>query len=102
MVVNQGRESPQVLAVRADLPIETLEALLAAAKAAPEDVSIATPGVTTSGNLGSLMLENQAGVDFTVGIFSCSFGGSIGGWKSESNVRSPFSPRPSICASHAA
>lgn len=68
--VAQAMQSPQVLAVRADLPIETLAALLAAAKAAPEDVSIATPGVTTSGNLGSLMLENQAGVDFTVATYA--------------------------------
>lgn len=68
--VAQAMQSPQVLAVRADLPIADLEALLAAAKAAPEDVSIATPGVTTSGNLGSLMLENQAGVDFTVATYA--------------------------------
>lgn len=68
--VVQAMQSPQVLAVRADLPIEDLNALIAKAKAEPEVVTIATPGVTTSGNLGSLMLENQAGVDFTVAVYA--------------------------------
>ena len=67
--VVQAMSSPQVLAVRGDLPIEDVEALLERAKAEPGVVSIAVPGVTTSGNLASLMLENQAGVDFNVAVY---------------------------------
>jgi tripartite-type tricarboxylate transporter receptor subunit TctC len=67
--VSQAMQSPQVLAVRADLPIADLAALIAKGKTEPEIVSIATPGVTTSGNLASLMLENQTGTDFNVTVY---------------------------------
>lgn len=67
--VVQAMSSPQVLAVRADLPIEDLTQYLAAAKAEAEAVSIAVPGVTTSGNLLSLVLEAQAAVDLNIAVY---------------------------------
>lgn len=67
--VAQAMQSPQVLAVRADVPIEDVAALIERGKAEPDIVAIATPGVTTSGNLGSLMLENQTGADFNVTVY---------------------------------
>jgi tripartite-type tricarboxylate transporter receptor subunit TctC len=67
--VIQAMSSPQVLAVRADLPLEDLAQYLVAAKAEAEAVSIAVPGVTTAGNLLSLVLEAQAGIDLNIAVY---------------------------------
>jgi tripartite-type tricarboxylate transporter receptor subunit TctC len=67
--VIQAMSSPQVLAVRADLDIPDVEAFIARALENPGATTVAVPGVTTSGNLGSLMLENQTGADFTIAVY---------------------------------
>jgi Uncharacterized protein conserved in bacteria len=67
--VIQAMSSPQVLAVRSDLDIPDLQAFLDRALAAPGATTVAVPGVTTTGNLGSLMLENQSGADFTIAVY---------------------------------
>lgn len=80
--VIQAMSSPQVLAVRADLDIPDLDAFIARALENPEATTVAVPGVTTSGNLASLMLENQTGADFTIAVYpsaSPALNDTIGG-----------------------
>ncbi|RYE07763.1 MAG: tripartite tricarboxylate transporter substrate binding protein [Hyphomicrobiales bacterium] len=67
--VIQAMSSPQVLAVRADLPIADLAQYIEAAKAEAEIVSVAVPGVTTAGNLLALVLEAQAAIDLNIAVY---------------------------------
>ncbi len=63
-VVNAVR-SVQVLAVHKDSKFRSVREFVAAAKAAPEQLTIASPAIGTTGHLGVLMLQNQAGFKVT-------------------------------------
>lgn len=54
--------APQVLAVHADVPARSLAEFLALAKAQPGKYALASPAIGTTGQLGVLLLQNQAGV----------------------------------------
>jgi tripartite-type tricarboxylate transporter receptor subunit TctC len=52
--------SPQVLVVNADLSFKNLPEFIAAAKASPGKLSVASPAIGTAGQLGVLLLQSQA------------------------------------------
>lgn len=54
--------APQVLAVHADVPARTLKEFLALAKAQPGKYALASPAIGTTGQLGVLLLQNQADI----------------------------------------
>lgn len=60
--VIQAFTAPQVLAVHADVPARDLREFLALAKAQPERFALASPAIGTTGQLGVLLLQNQANV----------------------------------------
>ncbi len=63
-IVNAVR-SIQVFAVHKDSRFRSVREFIAAAKAAPEDLTIASPAIGTTGHLGVLMLQNQVGFKVT-------------------------------------
>ena len=63
-IVNAVR-SIQVFAVHRDSRFRSVREFIAAAKAAPEDLTIASPAIGTTGHLGVLMLQNQVGFKVT-------------------------------------
>lgn len=67
--VVQAMSSPQVLAVRSDIDVKNIQDYIKRAKADPGGQTISVPGVTTSGNLASLMLETQAGIDLNIAVY---------------------------------
>jgi tripartite-type tricarboxylate transporter receptor subunit TctC len=60
--VIQAFTSPQVLAVHADVPARSLREFIALAKAQPERYALASPAIGTTGQLGVLLLQNQADI----------------------------------------
>ncbi len=52
--------SPQVFAVNANVPVRSVQEFLQKAKAEPDKLSLASPAVGTTGQLGVLLLQNQA------------------------------------------
>lgn len=61
--ISQVVTFPQVLAVKADLPVRTLEEFVALARRQP--LNIGTQGNATAGHLGLAMLSRAAGVELT-------------------------------------
>ncbi|MBE0555627.1 MAG: tripartite tricarboxylate transporter substrate binding protein [Proteobacteria bacterium] len=57
---------PGVFAVKADSPFRTMKDVIAAAKAAPEKVTITTTGLKTHEHFAVLMLQKAAGVKFAM------------------------------------
>ena len=55
-------EAPLVLVAHPSVKIKTLQELIAAAKQKPAEITYASAGVTTSGNLGMLLLQSMAGI----------------------------------------
>lgn len=67
--VIQAMSSPQVLAVRSDIDVKSVDEYVERAKTDPGGQTISVPGVTTSGNLASLMLESQTGIDLNIAVY---------------------------------
>jgi len=63
-IVNAVR-SIQVFAVHKDSRYRSVTEFIAAAKAAPEQLTIASPAIGTTGHLGVLLLQNQVGIKVT-------------------------------------
>ncbi|MBR0667573.1 tripartite tricarboxylate transporter substrate binding protein [Roseomonas hellenica] len=57
-------EDPATFAVHPDSPIRTIADLVAAARAAPGQVTLGTQGVGSAGHIAMLLLEQAAGVRF--------------------------------------
>jgi tripartite-type tricarboxylate transporter receptor subunit TctC len=57
-------EAPNVVVVSAKSPIKSIADLIAKAKAAPEGLDLATPGIGTVSHLAAEMLQKEAGVKF--------------------------------------
>lgn len=53
------REIPNVLVVRTDSPYESVEEFFEAAKEAPDEIDVATPGASTLANLGLNVLQAE-------------------------------------------
>jgi tripartite-type tricarboxylate transporter receptor subunit TctC len=60
---------PSAITVRADGPYQTLADLLAAARAAPETITYASPGVGTDDHLQLVLLQQLTGVRLTHVVF---------------------------------
>lgn len=54
--------SPQVFAVNADVPARSVQDFLKLARAEPEKYALASPAIGTTGQLGVLLLQNQANI----------------------------------------
>ncbi|MEQ1954852.1 tripartite tricarboxylate transporter substrate binding protein [Mesorhizobium sp. CN2-181] len=67
--VIQAISAPQVLAVNEDIPANNLQEFLALAKSKPGEVSLASPAIGTTGQLGVLLLENITGIDVTPAVY---------------------------------
>jgi len=67
--VIQAISAPQVLAVNEDIPVSTLQEFLALAKSKPGELSLASPAIGTTGQLGVLLLENLTGIDVTPAVY---------------------------------
>jgi len=67
--VIQAISAPQVLAVNEDIPVSTLQEFLALAKSKPDALSLASPAIGTTGQLGVLLLENLTGIDVTPAVY---------------------------------
>jgi putative tricarboxylic transport membrane protein len=63
-------EAPNAIFVRADSPYQTLDDLIADAKARPGQIRIGTTGRLTNNSFTILALEQQAGIDLTLVPFS--------------------------------
>lgn len=55
-------EAPLVLVAHPSVKIKTLKELIAAAKERPDEITYASAGVTTSGNLAMLLVQSMAGI----------------------------------------
>lgn len=53
---------PGVLVVRSESPIKTIDDFISAAKAKPEELTIANAGVGSDGHISTVDLENRAGI----------------------------------------
>jgi tripartite-type tricarboxylate transporter receptor subunit TctC len=67
--VIQAISASQVLAVNEDIPANNLQEFLALAKSKPGEVSLASPAIGTTGQLGVLLLENLTGIDVTPAVY---------------------------------
>ena len=63
--ISQVVTFPQVLAVKADLPVNSLAEFIALARARPGQLSAGTQGNATAGHLGLLQFSRAAGVSLT-------------------------------------
>ncbi|SFZ81429.1 Tripartite-type tricarboxylate transporter, receptor component TctC [Devosia enhydra] len=61
--------SQQVLAVHPDQPFETIDDLVAAAKASPGTISVASPSWGTTGQLGVLLLQDEADIELNPVVY---------------------------------
>ena len=62
--------SPNIIAVRASLGINTLAEFIAAAKADPNKFNIAVPGIGTTPHLAAEVLKLRTGINYTVVPFA--------------------------------
>jgi tripartite-type tricarboxylate transporter receptor subunit TctC len=67
--VIQAISAPQVLAVNDGVPVNTLQEFLALAKTKPGELSLASPAIGTTGQLGVLLLENITGIDVIPAVY---------------------------------
>jgi tripartite-type tricarboxylate transporter receptor subunit TctC len=67
--VIQAISAPQVLAVNEDIPANSLQEFLALAKSKPGELSLASPAIGTTGQLGVLLLENITGIDVIPAVY---------------------------------
>lgn len=61
--------SPQVFAVNSSLPIRDLKQFLELAKASPGKYALSSPAIGTTGQLGVLMLQNQAQIQVKPAVY---------------------------------
>ncbi|HEX2095995.1 MAG TPA: tripartite tricarboxylate transporter substrate binding protein [Solirubrobacterales bacterium] len=64
------QSTPNILAVRADSPHQTLDDFIAAAKANPGAVSVGGSGDFSANHIGTLLLGDEAGIETTYTPFS--------------------------------
>lgn len=70
-------EAPNAILVAADSPIETIDDLIAAAKAAPGEFSVGTTGRLTNNTFVLVALEEAAGIDLNIVPFSGGAGEAV-------------------------
>lgn len=70
-------EDPATFAVHPDSPITSIADLVAAAKAAPGQVTLGTQGVGSAGHIAMLLLEEAAGVRFEPVVYSGAAPGAL-------------------------
>ncbi len=63
--ISQVVTFPQVLAVKADLPADSLAAFINLARARPGQLSVGTQGNATAGHLGLVQFSRAAGIEVT-------------------------------------
>ncbi len=63
--ISQVVTFPQVLAVKNDLPVDSLAGFINLAKARPGQLSVGTQGNATAGHLGLVQLSRAAGIELT-------------------------------------
>jgi tripartite-type tricarboxylate transporter receptor subunit TctC len=63
--ISQVLVMPSILAVNNDVPVKTLQDLIALAKAEPGKLSYATPGIGTPQHIGGELLRSLAGIEIT-------------------------------------
>jgi len=64
------QSTPNILAVRADSPYQTLDDFIAAAKANPGAISVGGSGDFSANHIGTLLLNDEAGIETTYTPFS--------------------------------
>ncbi|AYY14185.1 tripartite tricarboxylate transporter substrate binding protein [Actinobacteria bacterium YIM 96077] len=69
-IVNIFQSTPNLLVVREDSPIETLDEYISAAKEGADAMSIGGTGTYTPNHLGTLLLEREAGIELGYTEFS--------------------------------
>ncbi|VCU72200.1 Tripartite tricarboxylate transporter family receptor [Pigmentiphaga humi] len=67
--VVQAINAPQIFAIRSGLQDKDLQSFLKNAKAAPGKYALASPAIGTTGQLGVLMLQKQAGITVTPVVY---------------------------------
>lgn len=63
--ISQVVTFPQVLAVKADLPVDSLAGFINLARARPGQLSVGTQGNATAGHLGLVQFSRAAGIEVT-------------------------------------